>query len=340
MMAKKLVVAIDGPAGAGKSTVAQLAAKELGYTYIDTGAMYRAVAWKALKAGEPLTDEKILTAVADIVVSLRYDGKRTQVFVDGEEVTNEIRTPAVSAVVSQVARLGPVREKMVEQQRRMADAGGVLMDGRDIATHVLPNADVKIFLTASLAERAKRRWKEMKGRENMPKEGPVILAANHMSNWDPPLLATFLARPVSYMAKQELFFNFIADYILRSCHSFPVKRGAADRGAIKAALAELKKGHCLGVFPQGTRSRHGERKKAEPGVALLAAMAKAPVVPAAIIGTDHVFANGGFLPKLRVIYGKPLIFQGEKQDKQALQDFSQKIMDEIYAMIKNDSISD
>ena len=91
MMAKKLVVAIDGPAGAGKSTVAQLAAKELGYTYIDTGAMYRAVAWKALKAGEPLTDEKILTAVADIAVSLRYDGKRTQVFVDGEEVTPSYR---------------------------------------------------------------------------------------------------------------------------------------------------------------------------------------------------------------------------------------------------------
>ena len=180
---------------------------------------------------------------------------------------------------------------------------------------------------------------EIEGRENMPEEGPVILAAKHMSNWDPPLLATFLARPVSYMAKQELFFNAIADYVLRSCHSFPVKRGAADRGAIKAALAELKNGRCLGVFPQGTRSRHGERKKAEPGVALLAAMAKAPVVPAAIIGTDRVFANGAFLPKFRVIYGKPLVFQGEKQDKQALQEFSQKIMDEIYAMIKKNSIS-
>ena len=161
-MAKKLVVAIDGPAGAGKSTAARLAAKELGYTYIDTGAMYRAVAWKALKKGEPLTDEKILSAIADIAVVLRYDGAATRVFVDGEEVTDEIRTPAVSAVVSQAARLGPVREKMVEQQRRMADAGGVLMAGRDIATHVLPNADVKIFLTASLQERAKRRWKELK----------------------------------------------------------------------------------------------------------------------------------------------------------------------------------
>ena len=102
---------------------------------------------------------------------------------------------------------------------------------------------------------------KIEGRENMPNEGPVILAANHMSNWDPPLLATFLARPVSYMAKQELFFNFIADYILRSCHSFPVKRGAADRGAIKAALAELKKGRCLGVFPQGTE-RGSRRSRA------------------------------------------------------------------------------
>ena len=161
-MAKKLVVAIDGPAGAGKSTVAQLAAKKLGYTYIDTGAMYRAVAWKTLKAGEPVTDEKILATVKDIKVALRYEAGMTKVFVDGEEVTDEIRTPAVSAVVSQVARLGLVREKMVEQQREMAAAGGVLMDGRDIATHVLPAADVKIFLTASLEERAGRRWKEMK----------------------------------------------------------------------------------------------------------------------------------------------------------------------------------
>ena len=161
-MARKLVVAIDGPAGAGKSTVAQLAAKELGYTYIDTGAMYRAVAWKALKAGRPVTDEQILAAVSDIAIRLHYDGKVTQVFVDDEEVTGKIRTPEVSAVVSQVARLGPVREKMVEQQRHMAEAGGVLMDGRDIATHVLPSADVKIFLTASLEERAKRRWKEMR----------------------------------------------------------------------------------------------------------------------------------------------------------------------------------
>ena len=159
---KKLVVAIDGPAGAGKSTVAQLAAKELGYTYIDTGAMYRAVAWKVLQQGGEVTDEKILAFVPDIDVDLSYENGKTTVRVDGQDVTSEIRTPEVSHIVSKVAALGPVREKMVDLQRKMAERGGVLMDGRDIATNVLPGADVKIYLTASIAERANRRYKELR----------------------------------------------------------------------------------------------------------------------------------------------------------------------------------
>ena len=159
---KKLVVAIDGPAGAGKSTVAQLAAKELGYTYIDTGAMYRAVAWKVLQQGGEVTDEKILAVIPDIDVDLSYENGKTTVRVDGQDVTGEIRTPEVSHIVSQVAALGPVREKMVDLQRKMAERGGVLMDGRDIATNVLPGADVKISLTASIAERANRRYKELR----------------------------------------------------------------------------------------------------------------------------------------------------------------------------------
>lgn len=158
---KKLVVAIDGPAGAGKSTVAQLAAKKLGYTYIDTGAMYRAVAWKVLQQGGDVTDEKILAVVPTIDVDLSYENGRTTVRVDGRDVTGEIRTPEVSHIVSKVAALGPVREKMVDLQRKMATRGGVLMDGRDIATNVLPNADVKIYLTASIKERAQRRYKEL-----------------------------------------------------------------------------------------------------------------------------------------------------------------------------------
>lgn len=116
------------------------------------------------------------------------------------------------------------------------------------------------------------------GKENLPAEGPVILAANHMSNWDPPLLATFLPRPVSYMAKIELFEHPIFGAAIRRCHAFPVKRGAADRGAIKAAVNVLRQGRVLGLFPEGTRSKDGKLHKAEAGVGLLAAMSGAPVV--------------------------------------------------------------
>lgn len=161
---KKLVVAIDGPAGAGKSTVAQMAAKELGFTYIDTGAMYRAVAWKSLQQGKTVTDALINDVVKDIDIVLDYKEGKTRVFVDGTEVTSEIRTPEVTGIVSQVAALGPVRERLTDLQRKMAIQGSVIMDGRDIATNVLPNADIKIFLTASIEERADRRYKEMKAK--------------------------------------------------------------------------------------------------------------------------------------------------------------------------------
>ena len=161
---KKLVVAIDGPAGAGKSTVAQMAAKELGFTYIDTGAMYRAVAWKSLQQGKTVTDALINDVVKDIDIVLDYKEGKTRVFVDDTEVTSEIRTPEVTGIVSQVAALGPVRKRLTDLQRKMATQGSVIMDGRDIATNVLPNADIKIFLTASIEERADRRYKEMKAK--------------------------------------------------------------------------------------------------------------------------------------------------------------------------------
>ena len=159
---KKIIIAIDGFSSCGKSTFAKTIAAKLGYIFIDTGAMYRAVAWKVLQQGGEVTDEKILAVVSDIDVDLSYENGKTTVRVDGQDVTSEIRTPEVSHIVSKVAALGPVREKMVDLQRKMAERGGVLMDGRDIATNVLPGADVKIYLTASIAERANRRYKELR----------------------------------------------------------------------------------------------------------------------------------------------------------------------------------
>ncbi|OUO41483.1 cytidylate kinase [Megamonas hypermegale] len=159
----KSVIAIDGPAGAGKSTISKMVAKQLKYIYIDTGAMYRAVAWRVLQEYKPpISTEQIIASVQDIDIKLSYDGKQNlQVETNGTNVTTEIRTPQVTALVSQVAAVGQVREKMVELQRNMAKQGKILMDGRDIGTCVLPNADLKIYLTASADERANRRAKQM-----------------------------------------------------------------------------------------------------------------------------------------------------------------------------------
>jgi len=162
-MDSKPNIAIDGPAGAGKSTVAKLVAKELGYVYIDTGAMYRAVALKALREGIDLEDSEGLARLAAVIsVNLESGPEgRMKVFLNGEDVTGEIRGPAVSRAVSLVAMAPAVRKRLTELQRAMAKDGGVVMEGRDIGTVVLPDARVKVFLTASPEERARRRGEEL-----------------------------------------------------------------------------------------------------------------------------------------------------------------------------------
>lgn len=158
---RRLSVAIDGPAGAGKSTVARQVARELGFTYVDTGAMYRAITWKALQNGTDLTDETNMTQlVRDTHIQLKTDKKEVLVWLDGQPVSEEIRTPEVTSHVSAVAGLAGVRKELLEKQRELAQNGGVVMDGRDIGTRVLPEAGVKVFLTASIDERAHRRYNE------------------------------------------------------------------------------------------------------------------------------------------------------------------------------------
>ncbi|QZY56889.1 (d)CMP kinase [Crassaminicella profunda] len=156
---KNISIALDGPAGAGKSTIAKIIAKHKNLTYIDTGAMYRAIALKILRKGIDVNKEK---SVQDILLVSNIDLEGNDIFLDGNLVTEEIRTPKVNNFVSHVAKISSVRMKMVELQRNIAANKNVIMDGRDIGTYVIPNATYKFYLTASIEERAKRRFVELR----------------------------------------------------------------------------------------------------------------------------------------------------------------------------------
>ncbi|MDP4105494.1 MAG: (d)CMP kinase [Bacillota bacterium] len=160
-MNKKLSIAIDGPAAAGKSTVAKIVAEKLSYIYIDTGAMYRSLTYKAIEAGVDLEDgEELYQTLLRTNIRLAPSPNGQLVFLDEQNVTNEIRTSMVTNSVSIVSKHQKVREEMVRRQQEFGAFGGVVMDGRDIGTHVLPKAEVKVFLRASVEERALRRHAE------------------------------------------------------------------------------------------------------------------------------------------------------------------------------------
>ncbi len=155
-------IAIDGPAGAGKSTIAKAVAEELGFVYIDTGAMYRAIGLGAVRRKVDTTDQKGVEHILnELEVTIRHTDQGQQIFLNGENVSQAIRMPEISVAASQVAVIPAVRLKLVELQRKLAEETDVIMDGRDIGTYVLPNAQLKIFLTASPEARARRRYDEL-----------------------------------------------------------------------------------------------------------------------------------------------------------------------------------
>ena len=180
-MTKPSTIAIDGPAAAGKSTLAGLLAEQLGYTYFDTGVMYRAVTWAALERGLEIADEETITTVAekiqiDVTRPTVKDSRQYTVYADGTDVTWQIRRPEVDANVSPVSAYPGVRAALTVQQRRIGQRGRIVMVGRDIGTVVLPDADLKIYLDASTEERARRRYLEVRER-GQPAEYREILEA-------------------------------------------------------------------------------------------------------------------------------------------------------------------
>lgn len=159
---RNLVIAIDGPAASGKSTTARLVAEQLNYLHIDTGAMYRAITLRVLEEGVNAEETGIVQKIAEQTsVLLERDRSGNRVYVNGRDVSNEIRSPRVTALVSKISSILAVRTVLVREQRRMAEKGGVVLEGRDIGTVVLPDADLKIFMTANVKQRALRRSKEL-----------------------------------------------------------------------------------------------------------------------------------------------------------------------------------
>ena len=159
-MSEKITVAIDGPAGSGKSTVAKAVAAKLGFLYVDTGAMYRAITFSALKNNVVDDVEEVIKIAQNADLSLKFENGLTRVFLNGDEVTDKIRSMEVSSKVSEVSVIPEVREELVKIQRKMSENNSLVAEGRDVTTVVFPQAEVKIFLTATLNERSERRYKE------------------------------------------------------------------------------------------------------------------------------------------------------------------------------------
>ena len=167
MNTKKIAIAIDGPAGAGKSSISKVVANELGYLYIDTGAMYRGVTWAVLDSHVDVKNQKdVESLLPSLDLTLEPTANACKVFVKGKDVTDLIRQQQINENVSTIASYKGVREYLVERQQAMAAVGGVILDGRDISSVVLPKAELKIYLTASVDARAKRRWLEVQGTSN------------------------------------------------------------------------------------------------------------------------------------------------------------------------------
>ncbi len=227
-----LVITIDGPAGTGKSTAARKLAKKLGYLYLDTGAMYRAAALKALRTKTPLTHKPALTKLATAArITFRVDpGHRVRVLLDGEDVSEEIRRPAISEAASVIATIPGVRRALVRQQQRIGAKGRVVAEGRDTGTVVFPQADLKFFLSANAAERAKRRWQELREAGHPISYQKVLLEAKRRDRRDrqraaSPLMA---AKGAVRIDNTQLQSNQVLDILVGHVHRIQ-RRPAGSR---------------------------------------------------------------------------------------------------------------
>ena len=400
-----MIIAIDGPAGTGKSTIAKEVAKRLGFTFFDTGAMYRSLAWMALKENvDPINREAVCRLLPRFEYEVKIDGKGERgYFVCGIDVTKAIRETNISGAASQVATYTEVRHTMVKLQRNFAHGCNAVFEGRDMGTVVFPDADLKIFLTARPEVRAKRRYDELlikfpdmeeslqfeqilreiekrdkndstrfiaplkqapdayaidtseKSIEAVIQEilrlvprkklyppkkwayafiywlarsffkvcfglkiyglehfrpGAGIIASNHTSLYDPPVLSISCPEEVHFLAKESLFDIPLLGRLIRVLNSHPVSRSASDASTFRELIRLLKEGKKVILFPEGTRSDDGELRPIERGLSFIVHKGGCPIFPAYIYGAFQAWPPTRKFPKLfgkmSVIFGTPI----------------------------------
>lgn len=402
MKSHNVVITIDGPAASGKSTTARLVAQSLGWLYLDTGAMYRALAVKAVRQGISLDDRSAIASMAKKAkMQLIQDDKTgMRIVVDGTDVTDQIRTPEIDRAVGPVCEVPEVRDEMIRYQRDMARYGHLVTEGRDMGTVVFPDADLKFYMAASIETRARRRQSDMKkqgirvslqelqeeiarrdardsrreqsplrpaedarqintsymtvqdqvdevlrraesllhglplsrrmqnpfysaaahflpnvlkmflgfeviGADKFPMTGGLLVAPNHVSMLDPPVIGTACPREAFFFAKEELFNLPVLGSMLRRLNAFPVRREAGDRNAIRAAFHVLRKKQPLLVFPEGTRSKSGRLQSAKSGIGMIAMRNEIDILPVAVQGTFKIWRHI-FQKRVRVVFGDPI----------------------------------
>ena len=387
-------IAIDGPGGAGKSSVAKAVSKALGIIYVDTGALYRNIGLYMLDSGiDPKDAESVTNALPELSIEMRFENGKQFILLNGRDRGDEIRTPEASMAASAVSAIPAVRELLLEIQRNTAKKNSVVMDGRDIGTVIIPDAEVKIFLTASAKARAQRRFKELrakgsdvtyeqvysemverdkndstraiapcvqakdavlvdnsklteaetvnkilsivrkrtkdttplyqvlkaiagpiyrlifgvrvKGKENIPREGGVLLCPNHIAAIDVISIGAVSPRQITCIAKKELFEVPLLGWLVKSLGAVKIDRGGADVGAIKTAIAAIENGRTVVLFPQGHRCP-GVNIASTPvkhGAGLIAYHAKCNVVPVCINVKGGKY---GLFKRTEIIFGKPI----------------------------------
>ncbi|MDE3045116.1 MAG: (d)CMP kinase [Verrucomicrobiota bacterium] len=402
-----MIIAIDGPSGTGKSTVAKSVAKQLKFTFFDTGAMYRSFAWWVLKQQiDPHDEEKVKVALTGFEYQIETDPARERRYiVNGIDVSMAIRTQEISTAASIVAKYPDVRQTMVKIQRKYGALENTVFEGRDMGTVVFPQAEVKVFLTAKAEVRAERRYRELlikfpdlteslsfeqilketeeRDRNDMTRaisplkkapdailidtsyltaqqvidqiiaqvklkqkktsfsmgifygvvywlarlylklfyrlkiyglshfrSGSAIIAANHASYLDPPVVSISCPEEVHFLAKESLFRVPVLGFLIRHLNSHPVSRDVGDATTFRLIINLLQKGKKIILFPEGNRTADGQLQPIERGLAFLTMKARCRIQPVYISGTFKVWPPGRPFPKffgrIACVFGSPI----------------------------------